>query len=875
VNLQPDFQIEKLPLDLAQDELLSALRSHHNLVLVAEPGAGKTTRFPPLLLRFLNSVVPTSGGKKPAKLLVLEPRRIAARAAAQRIAHEQKWNVGEQVGYQVRFENLVTAQTGIQILTEGLLAKRLLSDPNLSEIDAVILDEFHERNQHTDLAIALLFELQQLSRPDLRIIVMSATLDAHSVSRYLGDAPIVNVPGKVFPVQIHHSKNPQELDTGPDFLDRVAEKIIDCVEKRIARERDVLVFLPGAGEIRGVRGRVGEKLERLGFDCLELHGSLSLDEQDLALRQHSGRNRVVLATNIAETSLTLDGIGTVIDSGLARIVRIDAAGFPRLMVSRISRASATQRTGRAGRQGPGQCHRLWNKNDELSMPDFEQPEIARSDLSEALMTLLAHGITDPLSFSWFEPPLASAIAEAQTTLTHLGFRESGSGALTAEGREALKLPVDARLARLVIEALKVSAVELGARLAALLSERDILRRSANHKQGHHAQSDVLIRLSALEEFTRSSRSSDSVDRIAAAQVLKVSSSLEQAAKRIKIESLKPSSLKRGKFSEEELALRLLLLAFPDRVARRRRPGEAAARMVGGRGIQLASFSAVETAEFFIAITSREGFGQAGRGDAQIATASRVESEWIKNAFPDAIAKRSVLNFSSDDLAVWQETAEMFRDLPLQEPNIAKPAADDAFKILQTEAKRRWQSHFAVHPDLASWLARLEFVKRELGQSMTGEEESLSSADFFAEVCFQETRLSEVLKKPLGEIYNRHLPEKIRKLVEQAAPASLQVPSGSRIEIHYPESRLPFIEVRIQEIFGWTTSPKLALGKIPLQIHLLSPGFKPVQVTSDLESFWRGTYQEIRKELRIRYPKHSWPEDPFSAKAEAKGRPRSR
>jgi ATP-dependent helicase HrpB len=365
---------QKLPLDVCWPDIESALQSHRNLVLVAEPGAGKTTRLPPLLL--LSGLIAES-----QKILVLEPRRLAARAAAMRIADERGWRVGGEVGYQVRFENRTSPTTRLQILTEGLLTRRLQSDPELRDVGTVILDEFHERSQHTDLALGLLFELQELSRPDLRIIVMSATLDADRVSRFLKDCPIVKVPGRTHPIEIHHAAKPLSLETGPGFLDMVAETTLAVIEGSKPRKGDLLVFLPGAREIRGVRERISARADRAGFDCLELHGSLALEDQDRAIRRSSdhSRSKVVLATNIAETSLTIDGVGTVIDSGLARVMRTDALGFPRLSVSRISLASATQRAGRSGRQGPGHCYRLWSKLDESSMPAFEQPELLRTD----------------------------------------------------------------------------------------------------------------------------------------------------------------------------------------------------------------------------------------------------------------------------------------------------------------------------------------------------------------------------------------------------------------------------------------------------------------------------------------------------------------
>ena len=857
-----------LPLDLAWPELAKALAAHMNLVLVAEPGAGKTTRFPPRLIGsgFISA---------DKKILMLEPRRLAARAAAHRIGEEQGWKVGAEVGYQVRFENRTSRETRLEILTEGLLTKRLQADPELKSVGAVILDEFHERSQHTDLALALLFELQQLSRPDLRLIVMSATLDAERVASYLGDAPIVKVPGRTHPVAIQHAKKPLALETGPGFLDRMSELVRDLIEGREKREGDVLVFLPGAREIRGVRERIEGAAQRAGFACHELHGSLALEDQDRAIRKSSAQKKIVLATNIAETSLTIDGVGTVVDSGLARVVRLDGAGFERLQLSRISLASATQRAGRAGRQGPGLCYRLWTKLDEASMSPFEQPELLRTDLSEAVLSLLSQGVTDPDGFSWFEKPPAQALRFAVETLGDLGFRDSKSGALTEIGREALKLPVSARLARLLIEATAADQISLGARMAALLSEKDIALRGANLKRQAAVESDILIRLHMLES------KSTEADRFAVRNVERVAEHLERACERVARAKLGPSKLKAQKkaLENDEIAQRLLLLAFPDRLCRRRRAKEPQARMVGGRGVTIAPYSAVETAALFVALDSSEPPAASAAGaklDAQISLASSVERGWIEEFFSAAVEKRSQIVFEETSESVQKQTALMFHDLPLEEPHLSRPTGDEAHALLFEAARAKFDIRFATHESLSSWLERLRFVE----ETFADDEKIDANFDFdvvkskaLEEACYGETKLNDVLAKPLAEIFTRHLPSALARLLDEAAPEAILVPSGSRIRLHYPPARPPYLEVRIQEVFGLKESPKVARGRVPVVMHLLGPNYRPVQVTSDLQSFWRSGYVEVRKELRSRYPKHSWPEDPTNAVPVAKGRPR--
>ena len=611
--------MEMLPLDHSWPEIQASLTAHQNLVLVAEPGAGKTTRFPPQLLR---------SGLVPAHLsvLMLEPRRLAARASAARIAFEQGWTLGSEVGYQVRFENRTTAKTRLKVLTEGLLGRRLQSDPELSDVGAVILDEFHERSQHTDLALGLLFELQQISRPDLRIIVMSATLDAESVSRFLNDAPVVKVPGRTYPVNVHNGLKPLLLESGPPLFDRVSEAVLNCLEGAMAREGDLLVFLPGTREIRGVRERIQDRAARIGFDTVELHGSLPLDEQDRAIRRsENGRGKVVLATNIAETSLTIDGIGTVIDSGLARVARSDAAGFTRLGLSRISLASATQRAGRAGRQGPGHCHRLWSRLDESSMPAFEQPEILRTDLTEPLMLLLAQGTSNPESFSWFERPQTTALRAAMKTLEELGFQSGGT--LTQEGRAALRLPLPSRAAKLVLESARIGQVGLGSEIAALITERDIALRSADLKRQASIESDVMLRWHLLKD-----PGARDVDRFAKQTCLRAAEQIERIAREIAGPS-KPSTTARGN-DLDDVGEKLLLRAYPDRLARRRRAGDPSAKMIGNKGIRLAPQSAVERAEFFVALDSMEPPAHlpAPKNEVYISMASKVELSWIERRF---------------------------------------------------------------------------------------------------------------------------------------------------------------------------------------------------------------------------------------------------
>jgi ATP-dependent helicase HrpB len=824
------------------------LQSHRNLVIVAEPGAGKTTRLPPLLFEFLND------GRK---ILMLEPRRLAARAAAARIADEQGWAVGGVIGYQVRFENRIGRDTRIEVITEGLLSRRLQSDPELRAVSTVIIDEFHERSLQTDLGLSMLYELQQLARPDLRIVVMSATLDAVRVASFLGDAPIIDVPGRTHPVSVSHTIKPQLLETGPEFTSQVTTFIGDVMSGARPRLGDILVFLPGAGEIRRVREQLEPILQRANAVCFELHGGLSLEEQNRALAK-SSQIKLVLATNIAETSLTIDGVGTVIDTGLSRGIRTDAFGFQRLQLGRISLASAKQRAGRAGRQAPGLCYRLWNKMDEASMNEFEAPEILRTDLAETVLLLAAQGVSDAAAFSWYEAPKTTALLQSKNLLLELGMLNQ-DGAITELGRAAVRLPVSPRLGKLLLEGARLGLAGTAAKLAALLSEKDIVRDLRELKRASQIESDLLMRLSALED------ESHAVDRISVRQVKRVAQDLIKISGTLGASDRILSGSERSASVEE-----ILLRAFPDRVCRRRRPQERAALMVGGRGVLLSAFSCVETSPLFLAL---ELGGD--RGDLTVQLATEISRATIAKCFKLVSGHRII--FDTATLSVQKLTSVFYQDLPLDEPKISRPTQEEAYPVLLEALEERWSSHVvsSTNVKMHRLLERLYFLKASgADQEFNDWLEREGRQAVLQEITYGETRLSEVLAKPIDEIILRLMPAHLAASLQRDAPETITVPSGSKLPIEYPREQAPYLEVRIQEIFGWVETPRLAGGKIPLTLHLLGPNFRPVQLTADLGSFWRTGYNEVRRELKIRYPKHSWPEDPFSAQPEAKGRRRT-
>lgn len=822
-----------LPIDEYLAQILKSLKEHPNLVIMAAPGAGKTTRFPAALMDSGMLTAPNQ------KIIMLQPRRIAARAAAARICEERGLQLGSEVGYQVRFENRTQASTVLSIVTEGILARLLLQDPELTGVGAVILDEFHERSLHSDLALGLLKELQTLSRPDLRIIVMSATLQSEPVAKLLNNCPVVDIPGRLFQLKIHHSERPQWLRTGPEFINTVCHNIKKAFNQS---QRDLLAFLPGAGEIRRCQEALDAWALQLNALLIPLHGNLKLDEQNRALKTYPQR-KVVLATNIAETSLTLDGVDTVVDSGLARVSRQDPSDtFSSLEISRISRVSAIQRAGRAGRQFPGQVFRLWSQQDELSMKEQEVAEVHRSDLSEACLLLAGHGITDFRAFAWLEPPSEATLIRAVALLQSLEILDAQQR-LTAYGRKALKLSLHPRLARLMIEAQKFNLTYLGASLSSLLQERDMIRRDS--APDSNLDSDILFRLEIIED-TRDR--STAVDRSLLEQIRRARDQLFGANEK---ENWTPQDVQK-----------LLFAAFPDRLCRRRRSGERAGIMVGGRGVALSPTSCVRHAELFLALQAQQG-----TQDSMVTMASPVDKNWLLQQ--PSIYVKSQIVYDGERHAIVKQEGRFFKDLAIDDLRVSRASAAEACDLLPEMIFRQWERLLQSREDLQQWLLRLQFLRQHLPEENFPElnDEKIRAAIDAA--CMGASSWDEIVTKDLIPYFEISLTQNQKQVLRKEAPAQLIVPSGRTQRITYHSDRAPHLEVRIQEVFGMHHSPKLARGRVSLVMHLLAPNHRPAQVTADLSSFWKTAYAEVRKELRARYPKHSWPEDPLIAPPQAK------
>jgi ATP-dependent helicase HrpB len=836
----PAASRDALPIDPLLPAAVDALANGTRLVLRAAPGAGKTTRVPAALL---------DAGVGGGSVLVLEPRRIAARAAAAFVARARGGTVGGEVGYAVRFEQRGDAATRLWFVTEGIFGRRLARDPFLEGVGIVVLDEFHERHLQGDLALAVVRELQDTVRPDLKLVVMSATLATEALAAHLAGTTVLTSEGRAHPVTTSWSPVPP----GRRLSDHVASLIPPLLP-----DGDVLVFLPGAAEIR----RTAESLAALpamrDTDVVPLHGDQPLDEQQRALRAGS-RRRVVLATNVAETALTVEGVTTVVDSGLARVARFDSRhGLDRLVVTSISRASAAQRTGRAGRLGPGRCIRLWSREEDAGRREHETPEILRLDLTRTVLELRAWGLRDAAGLPWLDPPPRPSLSHAERLLVQLGAVDEASGALTDIGRRLLALPASPRLARMQLEAERTGCGGAGALLAALAGERDILlagRAFGGPSRDRPAgPSDLLLRLDLFQEASRRGFSS------AACRVLELDPGAVRAVERTRRQLTRRGAAAIADDADQESLLRCALAGFPDRVCRRRAPGDARAVMVGGTGVVLAPESIVRDPELFVAIDLRAG----GRGrEAIAAVASLVRREWLDALFPGAIVAERALVFDRQREAVVERSRERYADLVLAESVRGATDRTTAGELLAAAVRADPELLARVAVAEGSLLARLRFLATAMPELALPAAGTLLDAAVQANAAGRRT-VAELIESDLRGTVRGLLDHAQRSALERDAPEAYRLPGGRVAPITYEPGRPPAVAARIQEVFGLLETPRLAAGRVPLVVQLLAPNHRPVQVTDDLASFWRTTYFEVRKQLRGRYPKHAWPEDPLTA-----------
>ena len=889
--------LASLPIDEHLPEICQQLREHGRLVLLAPPGAGKTTRVPPALL--------DAGIAREGTVVVLQPRRLAARGAASRIAEERGTTLGGEVGYRVRFESRCGPQTRIEIVTEGILIRRLQRDPFLEGVGVVVLDEFHERSLQSDLALALVEDLRRSGRDDLRLLVMSATLDPAPVARFLENAPIVETQGKMHPVDIVQS--PQVLSAP---LEEQMERSLREYWPDAAGH--TLAFLPGRAEIRRTQKQLESFAARTNSVVVPLHGSLTLDEQQRALAPCEQR-KIILTTNIAETSLTVEGVDLVIDSGWERLLRhAPQTGIDRLETVRISQHAAAQRAGRAGRVGPGRVVRLWTSAQQAALAPATEPEIRRVDLASTVLELRAWGVADPAQFGWYEAPARDALGRAEELLVDLGALTEMGGSLTEIGREMLALPVHPRLARLLVEARRSDCLADGCVCAALLEEREILRRAAHASEIESGPSDLLYRVDlfrtcAQGKFRRNAMPED-VDGGAVRAVDRVRRQLERL---LAVGSANKSADTRAGSADvvskdvEDKLLRSLLVAYPDRVARRREPQSDRGRLVGGRGVRIIRESVVREGEFFVALDVGDHRGGSAAGGSRGATqeslvrmASTVKRHWIEAQFPERIEERTRTYFDTETEKVRSRTARFYKDLAIEEERDRPVETSDAERLLATAAVSRAIELITAHEGANAWLERARFVTTHMshggeaqgdaansrarsatGSAATGElAELISEAGLegvVSSACAGKNSFRQLRQCDWLGLLKGSLPYAAQQLVDAAAPETIEVPSGCRIRLRYQGDKAPVLAVRLQELFGLEETPRVATGNVPVLLHILGPNYRPVQITDDLASFWTNTYAQVRKDLRGRYPKHSWPEDPRAATPERRPQRRRR
>jgi ATP-dependent helicase HrpB len=842
-----------LPIDEIVPSLRAALAVRTVAVLEAPPGAGKTTRVPLALID-----EPWLAGMK---LVMLEPRRLAARAAASYMASILGEEVGQTVGYRVRGETRISKRTRIEVVTEGVLARMLSSDAALEDIGLVIFDEFHERSLHADLGLALVLETQRHLRDALRVLVMSATLDGVAVSALLADeggpAPVLRSEGRMFPIETHYraARRDERIEA---TTARVIREALD------ATEGDVLVFLPGAGEQRRVAERLtGDTMT--GVRVHTLHGSMPLAEQDAALAPaRPGTRKVVLSTSVAETSLTVAGVRVVIDCGLSRVPRYDAsAGLTRLHTVRVSRASADQRRGRAGRTAPGVSYRLWDQHEDHTLLPSTRPEIVDADLSSLALELADAGISDPTTLRWLDVPRAGPFAQARGLLSQLGALDA-TGRITPHGRRMAALPLQPRLAHLAITAAERGALPLGAAIAALLEERDIVR-----YDGLPPQSDMRLRTELLRRDGAQGAVGVAVDRDG---VRRVRQTADDLARRT-AGGGSGAAPSRATWDDADTGA-LLALAYPDRVAQRRSGAEPRYLLRNGSGAVLAKHDALHDAPY-LAIADLEGTSP----EARIVRAAPITLEELREDFGEQFVrvqlvewdertkavrarKRTMLGAMVIEDVVWSDAdaaVVLHTVLDAIRAQLARGGIE-ALPFSQAASRLRERMAF-VHAHDASWpdvsVAALSASLEEwAGPYLDGVRSwaQLAAVDWH-------------------EALQSLMPWAQRSALERLAPTHLEVPSGSRIALDYSEPTAPVLAVKLQEVFGWTSTPMLMDGRVSLTLQLLSPAQRPVQVTRDLAGFWRSSYFEVRKELRGRYPRHPWPEDPLTAEATRRAKPR--
>ena len=878
-----------LPIDAAAPDLVTALARAATAVLVAPPGAGKTTRVPIILAN-----EPWAAGKR---ILVLEPRRLAARAAAARMAKTLGERVGDTVGYRVRFATMVSKRTRIEVITEGIFTGLIQDDPSLDGVGAVLFDEFHERSLDADIGLALARDAQQALREDLRLLVMSATIDGARIAAALGDAPVIMSEGRAFAVETRY--------LGRDPAKPIAPQVADAVLRALRAETgSVLAFLPGAAEIRRCEAMVRERCTDPAVDVFILHGALDFDAQDRAIAPApGGRRKVVLATSIAETSLTIEGVRVVIDCGLARVPRYEPdVGLTRLETVRVSRASADQRRGRAGRVEPGVCYRLWDEPQTAALQPYAQPEILAADLSSFMLELAQWGVTDPAKLVYLDPPPAPAVSEARTLLAALQAID-GTGRITEQGKRLNRLPLPPRLARMVVEASREGAGSLAAEIAAVLTERglggididlrhriEVLHRDRSPRATEaRRMATRWAEMAGLSARPSSAGCGEARSEGASAQAQTRSSRRRPLTgpprypARLAGEGRQDVSAQTGRTigagpaasfapqgGREPSLGAVLALAYPERIAKNRGAAAGAFLLANGRGASVDPASALAR-EPFLAVA--ELIGSAAQSRITLATA--IDLADIERRFPGRIEATEEVNCDAKTLSLRARRSRRLGAIVLSEQPLAVTPDETTAKLLAAAVVLAGLDQLPWTRGLRQWRHRVQFLRCVEGAEWPDISDPALAATaeaWLAPLLADKTSLAALAAAEFEQALHALLAYKLCRRLESEAPTHFNAPSGSRVPIDYEAEEGPKLAIRVQELFGLSRHPAVAGGRVPLIIELLSPAHRLVQVTRDLPQFWRGSYAAVRSEMRGRYPRHPWPDDPVSAPATRRAKP---
>ncbi|HSY20104.1 MAG TPA: ATP-dependent helicase HrpB [Candidatus Acidoferrales bacterium] len=854
---------DRLPIYEIERDIVARLQSDRRLILSAPTGSGKSTQVPQMLLKH--------GLLGDGQVVILQPRRLAARLLATRVAQELGVRLGDEVGYQIRFENCTSAKTKIRFVTEGVLLRQMIDDPKLRGVTALLFDEFHERHLYGDITLAQALDLQEQHRPDLKIAVMSATLNAGELEKYLSanaecgvrsakfNCSTLASEGRTYPVEIEYLPRRVGLN-GPPVWEMAAEEFSRFVNG--GGQGDVLVFMPGGFEISQTIEAIRHTSEAKGFIVLPLHGELQPKDQDAAVARYEHR-KVVVATNVAETSITIDGVRLVIDGGLARIARYDAnRGINTLLIEKISQANADQRTGRAGRTAPGKCVRLWSRPEHDERAPHEMSEIRRLDLSEVVLTLKAAGVHDLRKFRWLEKPDEISLTHAEELITDLGAIDH-EGHISAIGRKMLAFPLHPRYARMLLAAQEYGCVHQACLVAALTQGRDLLIRNAGKEVettredllGEKASSDFWILMRAWSYAFNNQFRMDACRKLGihAITAKQVGPLFDQFLRIAKDEGLdtRPNEVK------DEALQKCILIGFSDRVARRMDQGTLRAELVHGRRGVLARESKVQGSPLFVVAEIREVEGRDREVNTILSLATAIEADWLRELFPDDIKSDLHVQYDAQQKRVLAAELLRFRDLALAAKRIDPPPADAAARLLADEviAGRLLLPNW--DHEVEQWLARLNLLCQQCPDLQLPAITDEDKKSIIEQLCHGAVSYKDVKEREVKPVVMSWLSHAQRELLDKHAPERLKLPNDRTPKVNYEPGKAPYISLRIQDLYDVTQTPKIAMGRVPVTVHILTPGMKPIQVTQDMASFWREQYPKVKSELSRRYPKHFW------------------